>query len=164
MIAIVHRFLSASPAILVGLYPACLWADHNALLPQPQKIQYGNSSLRVASISIAISSQMAAEDQFAETELRNGLKHLTGREVPVTPARGGARIVLTRTGPIAALPEADEKPGPDSRESYHIQVTSSGAEIQAKSSAGLFYGVKTLLQLVEGWGERAVIPAVTIDD
>jgi hypothetical protein len=164
MIAIFRRLLSASPAILVGLCPAFLWADHNALLPQPQKIRYGNSSLRLTSVSIAVSSQMAAEDQFAETELRNGLKRLTGRDVSLTSAQAGPRIILNRTGAVAALPQADEKPGPDSRESYHIRVTSSGAEIQARSSAGLYYGVKTLLQLVEASGEEAAIPAVTIDD
>jgi hexosaminidase len=164
MRAILHRFLSASPAILAGFCPAFLWAGHNALLPQPQKIQYGNSYLRLTSVSIAVSSQMSAEDQFAETELRNGLQRLTGRDLLLTSAQASPRIVLSRTGAIAALPEADEKPGPDSRESYHVRVTSSGAEIQAKSTAGIFYGVKTLLQLVEGSGDQAVIPAVTIDD
>src|SRR5689334_6130505 len=164
MIAIFRRFLSASPALLVALSPVSSWADHNALLPQPQKIRYGDSFLSLSRVSIAVSSRMTAEDQFAATELRKGLKRLTGREVSVISAKAGARILLNRTGPVAALPEADEKPGPDSRESYHIRVTSSGGEIQAKSSAGLYYGVKTLLQLVEGSGEQAVIPAVTLDD
>ena len=164
MIAIFHRFLSAGPALLVALSPVFSWADHNALLPKPQKIRYGDSFLSLTSVSVAVSSRMTAEDQFAATELRKGLKRLTGREVSVISAEAGPGILLNRTGPVAALPEADEKPGPDSRESYHIRVTSSGGEIQAKSAAGIYYGVKTLLQLVEGSGEQAVIPAVTIDD
>jgi len=94
MIAIFRRFLSASPPILIGLYPGLLWADHNALLPQPQKIQYGNSSLRLTSVSIAVSSQMTAEDQFAETELRNGLERLTGRDVPLASAQERLRDIL----------------------------------------------------------------------
>lgn len=85
---------------------------------------------------------MPAEDQFTETELRNGLRRLTGRDVSLTTAQAGARIVLSRNGSIAAPPREDEKPGPDSRESYHIQVTSSVADIQATSSAGFYYGVK----------------------
>ncbi len=164
MLPVCRLFLSATPAIVVALCPAYLRADHNALLPQPQKIQYGNSFLTLAGVSISISSQMAAEDQFAETELCNGLKRITGHDVWLTSGHTGPQIVLNRTGPVAALPEKDEKPGPDSRESYHIQVTSSGAEVQAKSSAGLYYGVKTLLQLVEGLGDQAAIPAATIYD
>ena len=62
--------------------------------------------------------------------------------------------MLTRTGEVAALPLADERPGPDSRESYSLKITPDGAEIRAGSSAGLFYGMQTLLQMVEGTGSQ----------
>src|SRR5438067_5669355 len=54
--------------------------------------------------------------------------------------------------------------GPDSREAYAVNVTSEGAEIRANSSAGLFYGVQTLLQLVEGSGAEAAFPEAEIRD
>src|SRR5206468_2525155 len=58
----------------------------------------------------------------------------------------------------------NERAGPDSRESYTLQVTPKGAEIRARSSAGIFYGVQTLLQLVEGTGPNALLPVVEIKD
>jgi hexosaminidase len=73
-------------------------------------------------------------------------------------------IVLRRTGCGPDLPQPNERPGPDSREAYTIKVTSDGGEIRANSSAGLFYGVQTLLQVVEGPPAEAVIPEVEIHD
>jgi hypothetical protein len=57
-----------------------------------------------------------------------------------------------------------ENPGPDSRESYTLQVTATGAEIRGRSSAGIFYGVQTLLQMVEGAGAEAVLPVAEVKD
>jgi hypothetical protein len=43
-------------------------------------------------------------------------------------------------------------------------MTPKGAEIRARSSAAIFYGVQTLLQMVEGTGAEAVLPAAEIKD
>jgi len=71
---------------------------------------------------------------------------------------------LTRTGAVDALPVPDEHPGPDSREAYTLRVTPEGAEVRGRSSAGVFYGVQTLIQLVEGEGDQAELPEVEIQD
>src|SRR5262249_7846474 len=63
-----------------------------------------------------------------------------------------------------ALPRDTESTGPDSREAYTLEVTSKGVEIRGRSSAGVFYGVQTLLQMVEGTGADAVLPVVEIKD
>ena len=76
----------------------------------------------------------------------------------------GRAILLHRTGENAPLPGPDDAAGEDSRESYSLKVTPQGAEIRARSSAGLFYGVQTLLQMVEGTGSEAVVPAVEVRD
>ena len=73
-------------------------------------------------------------------------------------------VILNRTGATDSLPVPDEKTGADSRESYSLRVTSDGAEIEARSSAGLFYAVHTLCQLVEGDGNQACLPLVEIRD
>ncbi len=138
------------PFVLVlSILPA--WtADHRALLPRPREIRYTGGSLAVRGLSIRFVAPPSAEDRFAAAQLSAiGQSAGTGRA-----------IVLHRTGENAPLPLQDEAAGPGSRESYSLKVTPQGAEIRARSSAGIFYGVQTLLQLVEG----AVIPAVEIRD
>ena len=59
------------------------------------------------------------------------------------------------------------RPGPDSlRESYHLRVTPRGVLLEARSGAGVFYGLQTLRQLAAspGNGPGRGIPAVDIWD
>jgi hypothetical protein len=130
------------------LCPALLAAAHNALLPQPRKVVYGEGRLPLQDLSIV----SAPGDRFeaAELEARLGLKE----------ARTARKITLTRTGPADPLPGPDDQTGPDSRESYRIRITPTGGEVRARSSAGLFYAVQTLAQLVE----NGTLPAVEIED
>jgi hexosaminidase len=57
-----------------------------------------------------------------------------------------------------------EPAGPTSREAYALKVTPEKGEVQATSSAGLFYAVQTLCQSVEGRAAEAVLPEVEIHD
>jgi hexosaminidase len=159
-----------APLLLSGLLlllvfpPSSLAADHNALLPLPQQVKYGNGYLNLEGIKIALPAQGAPEDQFASETLAAGLRKAIGYDIPVSSKEPGPQIALIRTGPVDALPAGDEKPGPESRESYQIHVTASGAEIKARSSAGLYYGIQTFLQLLERQGSEVSAPEVTISD
>ncbi len=73
-------------------------------------------------------------------------------------------MVLNRAGNGPDLPGNSDVVGENSREAYTINVTPTGAEIRAGSSAGLFYGVQTLLQLVEDQNGQAVLPVVKVKD
>lgn len=48
-------------------------------------------------------------------------------------------------------------------ESYKLQISSSGIEIEAGDGIGLFYGLQSLLQLTEQYG-MSKVPAMTISD
>jgi hexosaminidase len=140
-------------------------AGHSPLLPRPQQVQYENGALPVHGLSIRFAASPTAEDTFAAEQLAARLNAIGQRQIPIRKGKGsGPAIVLNRTGTGAALPGDQESTGPDSREAYSLQVTPKGAEIRAASSAGLFYGVQTLLQLVEGSGPQAALPAATIRD
>ena len=140
-------------------------ADHNPLLPQPQKISYGPGRLALQQLSISVSSPSSIEDGFAAEQLSSVLAARLGNRIPVTAgSNSGRAIVLRRTGAIDPLPVPGERPGPDSREAYSISVTPEGAEIRARSSAGLFYGAQTLGQLAEGSGAEAALPEVQVSD
>jgi hypothetical protein len=105
------------------------------------------------------------EDRFSVAELSRLLKERAGIEAPIWESCGSRpAIVLTRTGGVDALPMPDERPGPESREAYHLKVTTTGIELRGRSSAAVFYGVQTLLQLLEGPGGQASLPEVEIDD
>lgn len=145
--------------VLVLLVPPVSAADHRALLPRPQEIRYASGSLAVRGVAIRFASPPSAEDRFAAQQLSAGLS--TTGQPPVAiqnAAAAGRAIVLHRMGENAPVPGPDEAAGPDSRESYTVKVTPQGAEIRARSSAGIFYAVQTLLQMVEGTGSQAVLP------
>jgi hexosaminidase len=135
-----------------------LWAaGHPTLMPLPQHVEYTMGRLPLRGLSIVLASRSSPEDAFTVKQLTEGLARRGN-----TP---GAHILrLTRTGPVDAMPHDTEPTGADSRESYHLRVSPDGADVRARSSAGLFYGVQTLLQLVEGEGKSAALPAVEIDD
>jgi hexosaminidase len=140
-------------------------ADHNPILPQPQKIVYGKGQVTLKGLTIGFASIPVTEDKFAARTLAGIISKVTFLNTLVKETPGaGASIILERTGSIDPLPVPEEKPGPDSRESYRIKVTISSIRITAKSSAGLFYGVQTLQQMIEGSGDKAIIPEVEIED
>jgi hexosaminidase len=49
-------------------------------------------------------------------------------------------------------------------EGYTLDVTEKGVIIRAADDAGLFYGVGTLVQLIDGQATKGVIPLVAIND
>ena len=154
--------------LLIGLVAAVTLATasaHSPLLPRPQQVQYEIGTLPLRGLSIRFAAPPTAEDRFAAEQLASRLSAIGQMPIPIRKGRGsGNAILLNRTGAGAALPGDKESAGPDSREAYSIQVTPKGAEIRAASSAGLFYGVQTLVQMVEGSGPQAALPAAAIRD
>jgi hypothetical protein len=141
------------------------FADHRPLLPQPQQVTYGTGALPVNKLSIRFAMTPDPQDRFAAEQLAKGLSSFG--QTPVSIQKGGTAkgaVLLNRIGKGAEVPGDKEGAGPDSRESYTLTVNGGGAEIRASSSAGLFYGVQTLLQLVEMQGGRAVLPAAEVHD
>ena len=137
-------------------------AQHHALLPTPRHIIYGADSLSTENLRIQLLPNAAPEDRYAAKQLSFCFALREGQKIAVESGPASSPTIrLTRTGPVAALPQPGEKPGPDSREAYSIAITKRGGEIKAKSSAGLFYGVQTLCQLMEADG---TIPEVKIED
>jgi hypothetical protein len=152
-------------AFTLFVQPGSGWCAHNPLLPKPQEIKYGSGRLPLAGLEITFVSGPTEQDRFAAEQLVSGLASRAQVEVRVSegaPSRRGIVFRRTRSGPD--IPQPGEPAGPDSREAYTIKVTPEGAQIQASSSAGLFYGVQTLLQLAEGEAGEASLPEVEIHD
>ncbi len=160
-----HWLPCAISLIWLSLVPAWADASHKALLPRPQQIRYGTGRLPVRGLSVRLVGEPGAEDRFAAQQLSDCLTDLAKEPVPVSQGEASdTTIVLKRTGEVGALPLPGERPGPTSREAYTLSVTSHGGEVQASSSAGLFYGVQTFCQLVEGTAAQAILPEVEVND
>jgi hexosaminidase len=156
--------MSLLPALLVFLGTPLL-AAHKPLVPRPQQIQYGKGRLGLKGITISYKSSPAPEDRLAADELASTLSEWIAQPVPVVstrPTSGG--IVFDRTGPVDALPGPDDRPGPESRESYTLRISDGGAEIRARSSAGVYYAVQTIRQMVEENAGEKFLPEVEIHD
>ena len=146
-----------------------LFAQHVKLVPETSKIQYGAGELPVMSLQVKLAPRsQEAEDKFAAQALR---ACLTARSDQGTAANTraqqhgtGPTIVLNRTGPIAPLALPGDKAGTESLQAYAIRIGANGGEITSPSSAGLYYGVQTVCQMIEGEGIHAAVPQVDIQD
>ncbi len=154
---------AASGATLALLSIAAFAAEHNPLLPRPQKIRYGSGTLAVRGLSVRLAPGAGAEERFTAEQLASSLEKIAGARVAVSNG-GRSGIALQRTGAVDALPAPGETGGPNGREAYFIKVTPKGVEVRGTSSAGVYYGAQTLLQLVEGTGAGARLPEVEIED
>jgi hexosaminidase len=82
-----------------------------------------------------------------------------------------AALVTARTGMTLTSSEGDAAirlrlaaVGTEAAESYRIEVDETAVVVTGADTAGLFYGVQTLGQLIRRDGDRWVVPAVDIAD
>ena len=159
-------FAKMIPSACAAAVVCCgmMWAQQLKLLPQPESVKLGTGTLAIPDLKITFASAPSEEDRFAAQELARGLQAKAGIALEVVNAASSPAIVLQRTGAVDPLPVPGEKAGPDSREAYHLVIDGKGVRISARSSAGVYYGVQTLLQLARNTGQAAEFPQVTIDD
>ncbi len=138
---------------------------HPRLLPEPRVVHYGSGRLNLEGLQIHLSAAHAEEDLFAASTLEACVAKKTQIQLRIAtdPQDQGKSIFLNRTGSLEPLPLPGETTGPTSREAYSIDIGSSGVEVKARSSAGLFYGVQTLCEMVEGEG-TAELPEGSVTD
>ena len=70
-------------------------------------------------------------------------------KLKICTSGAGVPLRLNRSGESDALPIPGDNPGPKARESYSITISKTGISINSRSSAGIYYGVQTLLQMTE---------------
>lgn len=161
-----RKYLLVLPLLLT--LPAA-FAEHSPLLPLPQQVRYGSTTVALHQVRIMLPASASTEDHFAAEQLREWLRERAGVDATIgafgNPAGGELPIAFDREGATdEPLGKPGEQPGPNSREAYDLTVSSSGVRIHARSSAGIYYGAQTLRQLVEGEGAAASLPEVEIHD
>jgi hypothetical protein len=140
-------------------------AEHATILPAPQQISYGTGTLPLAGLPVRLSPGAAEEDRFAAQTLAACISQATGSQTAILnhAGEGERSLSLDRTGAPDPLPVPGESPGADSREAYTVRITPRGAEVRARSSAGIFYGVQTLCQMIEA-KPGALLPEAQVTD
>lgn len=125
--------------------PQPLLAD---LLPTPQECRFFESNLQLgkdACIQIPLGASEADLRSAAETA--QVLAVVTGRRLRVrqTTRYVGWHVLFVGSAEDCAVPvEAI----PDRRESYYLRIAATGILLAGRDSAGLFYAVQTLAQIV----------------
>jgi hexosaminidase len=164
-----HRYrhhwqaLLLAPVLLLGIARA----EHPTILPAPQQLTYGAGKLLLTGLPIRLSPNPTEDDRFAAQTLAACINLETGTQTLIldnsgqSPEKGS--LFLERTGANDPLPMPGEKPGPESREAYTLHITPTGAEARAHSSAGIFYAVQTLCQMIETTG-GAFLPEARVTD
>lgn len=155
-------FARRTALLLLLVAPAVRAQRPLLLVPQPREVRADHDVALTRGIDVVVPADSA--DAFAARDLRD---HLHDAGISVA-ARGGARIVLLRYGSggaralLARRGVAFDDAMRD--EGYALVPDGLTLNVVAATPQGMFYGVQTVKQLVEGRGATAVLRLATVRD
>jgi hexosaminidase len=138
-----------------------------SVIPLPARMERGTGAFTLTTATpVAVSHPADPDLAFLATYAADVVREAIGRTAPISA------IPATRTtrGAIALIldPAADalRSVPPPPWEAYYLEAHRGGITVTATSTAGLFYGVQTLRQLIphDGPTGRRTVPAVTVSD
>ncbi len=135
------------------------------LIPQPQQVQISGKGFQPRQAQ-AISVADTPDSRFAARLLRQALRESHGIDCDILlqPASHAQPNGLTLSASDAAV-SPPLTPSENRAECYALRVSQAGAVIAGSDSAGLFYGVQTLIQLIEqSEREKREIPGMLLND
>ena len=127
-----------------------LWRQGISLIPYPQEVYLDGDSFRFDSVvNILLDNDASAEDIFAAEELSQSLEDLFGIKTAVGGNSSGSIIAMTDEG----APEKGFGQG-------YILTAEPGRITVRGRGAGLYYGTRSLVQLIQkgraGWIVRGM--------
>ncbi len=148
-------------AMLCGVFASGAQAQSLSLMPMPAKVQMGSGQLVIdPNFSVSISGQHEARLDHAVELFLIQLRRQTGMppiDMKVTDS-ATATLIIQAAGRTKAVQELGED------ESYGLDITSSGARLNAPTTLGVMRGLQTFLQLEQTTSAGFAVPAVSIDD
>jgi hexosaminidase len=134
---------------------SALWNSGITLIPYPHSVVLEGDDFVFDELTfIRTDKEASEEDIFAADELRQQLRDRWGINSQITVKPERKEIVLTRKKAPVELGE----------QGYKIVSSPEGLVITARSSTGIFYGVQTLLQLIQRDDNKLIIKGMTITD
>jgi len=149
------------PLLLVALFPGVISAQGPSLMPLPASLQPGAGQLTFdESFSVAITGQRDRRLESAVQIFLGELRRQTGMlPLDVTVVNSGkATLTINCQGETKEIQQFDED------ESYTLQVSPGGAQLNAVNSLGVMRGLQTFLQLVSTGKTGFAVPGVSIQD
>ena len=132
-----------------------LWDRGISIIPYPQSVVLQGDAFYFSDIvQIQIDKGASPEDLFEANELGRQLKDQYGINCQIDGNPQKSAIFLTRKKTIHDLGE----------QGYQLEVSLDKVIVRANEATGLFYGVQTLLQLVQKTNNRLNIKGVIIND
>jgi len=151
--------------LVLTVYLLTILADAQSpplnLMPMPASVKTASGQLVIdPSFSVAISGHTEPRLQRAVEIFLSDLRRQTGMlplDMKISDTATGTLLIQCDSG----TKEVQEL-GED--ESYHLEISSSGAKLNSPTTLGIMRGLQTFLQLVQTAPVGFAAPAVTIDD
>jgi len=132
-----------------------------SLMPMPAEVQTKTGQLLIdTSFTVGISGHSDLQLQRAVERFLDNLRRQTGMpplDMKVTDAAQAKLVVHSEHASKAA-----QELGED--ESYSLEVSPSGAKLDAATPLGIMRGLETFLQLVQTTSDGFAVPAIAIRD
>ncbi|HEY8998147.1 MAG TPA: glycoside hydrolase family 20 zincin-like fold domain-containing protein, partial [Edaphobacter sp.] len=154
-----HGWLAALALLLIAPSPSPAQSHTLSLLPAVQKASFGTEAIDLCRLSIS-KIPSSPDDQRTANELRS----LLASKCPAHTPQPAIPIIFEDEDKGSALPGVEDPTGPISRESYRISIDAHKLVLHGRSSAGLYYALQTLRQLIDLSGNHATLPSTTIED
>ena len=139
-----------------------------SVIPQPRQLSSTPERFQIdRATRIALADPRSTDDQFAARDFIDDLKQTAA--VTVRPGGRGRGSILIGRLDLPVVQRALQTNGvsvPENlhEEGYVLVAGKSGVVIGGSTSAGVFYGLQTLKQLVRGNGSDTYVPGVRIVD
>src|SRR5437588_2224488 len=139
------------------------------VVPRPKSVAPTGESFRLTrDAHVVLADPKSEDDRFAAEDFVDDVRASVGVAVSVGGGKGKGQILigaLSLPRVRAAVGKAGASVPQDLNEEGYVLVVTSGAVVVAgQTSAGTFYGLQTLKQLVRGDGDSAFIQGVRITD
>lgn len=125
------------------------------IIPYPQSVSFNGKDFNFCGmITICVDKKASPDDLFAAEELVRQMKEIWGLNSEITSTEKQGSIVLTHH---KAQSVRDEQ-------AYQLESSPEKIVVRASGSAGMFYGVQTLLRLIQMDGSRIYVKGMNISD